>query len=203
MRFEVNTRIRRPNGFLLEAAFDAEAGVLGVSGPSGSGKSTLLDALSGVEPGARVVLDGKDVSREPLHARRIAYLTQDAGLFPHLTVRQNLCYSPRAGDPQEVAEALGISPLMDRMPMNLSGGERRRAALARALLSRPVLLLLDEPFSGLDEARRKEALELLSGIRRRGGPPMVLVSHREEDLLTLADRTLHLDDGRLVPQEGA
>ena len=200
MRFEIEARVRRPNGFRLEASFACEAGTLAVLGPSGSGKSTLLAGIAGVEPGSRVVLDGEDLSGLPLHERRIATVTQDALLFPHLPVRGNLLYSPGASGEEAVARDLGIAHLLDRMPRNLSGGERRRVALGRALLSRPRLLLLDEPFAGRDDARRDEALALLRRVRERQGLPMILVTHRTGEAAALADRTLRLEDGRVIPE---
>jgi molybdate transport system ATP-binding protein len=198
VRFEIDAAIRRPSGFVLAARFSCEADALGLVGPSGSGKSTLLDAIAGIEKGARVVLDGADCSAVPLARRRVGYVTQDALLFPHLTVRGNLLYSPRAGPIDDVARALQIDGLLDRMPRHLSGGERRRVALARVLASRPRILLLDEPFSGLDETRRRDAMSLLSGVRRAFGIPMVIVSHRADEIIGLTDWAIRLEEGRLV-----
>src|SRR5262245_27698208 len=134
MKFQIEARVRRPTGWTLDVRIDCVADSLGLVGPRGSGKSTLLGAIAGIEPGARVVLDGRDISSLALHHREVGYVTQDALLFPHLTVRQNLAYSPTAGPPDDVARALGIDALLDRMPRNLSGGERKRAALARAIV---------------------------------------------------------------------
>lgn len=198
MRFEIRARIARPGGFTLEAEITCDAEALGLVGPSGSGKSSLLDAVAGIEPGARVVLDGRDCSRMPLERREVGYVTQDALLFPHLSVRDNLLFSPRAEGLGDVPEALGIRRLLDRMPRNLSGGERRRVAIARAILSRPKVLLLDEPFGGLDETRRREAMSLLDCVRRRYRLPMVLVSHLADEILGLADWTVRLEEGRVV-----
>jgi molybdate transport system ATP-binding protein len=198
VRFEIEARVARGNGFALEAAERCEAEALGLVGPSGCGKSTLLDAVAGVEPGARVVLDGVDCSRMSVEERAVGYVTQDALLFPHLTVRENLLYSPRAQGLGDVPEALGIARLLDRRPRSLSGGERRRAALARAILSRPRLLLLDEPFGGLDETRRREAMALLDQVRRSYRIPMILVSHLADEVIGLTDRAIRLEDGRVV-----
>lgn len=198
MRFDVSTSVRRPGGFRLEAAFACEADALGIVGPSGSGKSTLLDAIAGVEPGGRIVLDGRDRSGIPLHRRRVGYVAQDPLLFPHLDLRANLSYSPLAGPPEEVAQVLGIAHLLDRMPRNLSGGERRRAALARALLGRPEILLLDEPFSGLDAPLRREAISHLLRVRERFALPMVVVTHIAEEAAALTDWVIRLDAGRVV-----
>jgi molybdate transport system ATP-binding protein len=198
VRFEIRARVRRPGGFVLEADLAGEASALAVVGPSGSGKSTLLEAVAGIEPGARVVLDGDDLSGLPLHRRRLGYVTQDALLFPHLTVRQNLLYSPHARDLGDVPKALGIEHLLDRRPRHLSGGERRRVALARAILSRPRVLLLDEPFAGLDEPRRREAMALLDRLRRRYELPLILVSHQADETIGLTDWAVRLEDGRPV-----
>jgi molybdate transport system ATP-binding protein len=198
VRLDVRARIRRPGGFVLDADVSCEASALAVVGPSGSGKSTFLEAVAGIEPGARVVLDGEDLSALPLHRRRMGYVTQDALLFPHLTVRENLLYSPHARDLGDVPRALGIEGLLERRPRHLSGGERRRAALARAILSRPRVLLLDEPFAGLDEPRRREAMALLDRVRRRYGIPMILVSHQADETIGLTDRAIRLEEGRVV-----
>ncbi|HXX93015.1 MAG TPA: ATP-binding cassette domain-containing protein, partial [Planctomycetota bacterium] len=114
MNLEVDLRIVRPNGFTLEAKFSATAEALGIVGPSGCGKSTLLDAVAGILPGARVILDGSDLSRLPLEKRGLGYVTQDSLLFPHLSVRSNLLFSPGAAEPDETARALGIDHLLDR-----------------------------------------------------------------------------------------
>jgi molybdate transport system ATP-binding protein len=198
VKLEVEARVQRAGGFTLDASFACEARTVGIVGPSGSGKSTILDAIAGIEPGARVLVDGVDLSRHPLHRRDVGYVTQDALLFPHLSVRSNLLFSPRAGPLGDVPAALGIEGLLDRMPRNLSGGERRRVALARAILSRPRLLLLDEPFAGLDEARRREAMSLLASVRERFRLPVVLVSHVPEEIIGLAEWAIRLEAGRVV-----
>jgi molybdate transport system ATP-binding protein len=198
MRFEIKALVHRSSGFTLEASETCDAEALGLVGPSGSGKSTLLDAVAGIEPGARVVLDGVDCSCLPLHLRGVGYVAQDALLFPHLSVRQNLLYSPRAVALGHVPHALGIEPLLDRMPRHLSGGERRRVALGRAILSRPRVLLLDEPFGGLDEPRRREAMSLLEHVRRTFNIPMILVSHLADEVIGLTDWAVRLEEGRVA-----
>lgn len=200
MRLEVALDRQVGRGFRLELAFDVQAGVLAVVGESGAGKSCLLESLAGVVPGGRVVLDGVDLARLSIARRGVGWVTQDPLLFPHLDVAANLAFARRAGDPQEVAAALDIGHLLDRRPAHLSGGERRRVSLARALLARPRLLLLDEPFAGLDERRRRQALSLLHRVHARFDVPMVLVSHVPEEVIGLADHALRLHAGRLVAE---
>jgi molybdate transport system ATP-binding protein len=192
---EVDADVRRRGGFRLVASIRATSDRVAIVGPSGSGKSTLLDVIAGIEPG-RVVLSGEDLSRTPLHRRSIGYLMQDAPLFPHLTVRRNLAYGPHAEGIERVASRLGIAHLLDRMPRHLSGGERRRAALARAIANRPRLLLLDEPFAGLDEAARREAMSLLHLVREE--VPLVVVSHSPTEVVGLADHAVRIETGRIV-----
>jgi molybdate transport system ATP-binding protein len=200
VRLSVSVRVARPGGFTLEAEVDCGSPTLAVVGPSGAGKSTFLDVLAGLEPGGRVVLDGEDWTGRPIHERAVGHVPQDALLFPHLDVRRNLLFSPRAEGLEDVPAALGIEGLLDRMPRNLSGGERRRVALGRALLSRPRLLLLDEPFAGLDGTRRREAAALLARVRADRGVPMVLVSHAAEEVAGLCERAVRIEGGRVVAE---
>jgi putative thiamine transport system ATP-binding protein len=166
-----------------------------VMGPSGAGKSTLLAALGGhLAPGdrvaGRVTLDGADMLALPAEARRIGVMFQDAGLFPHLSVGQNLGFGlaaevrGRAARRAEVEAALdraGLSGFFDRDPATLSGGERARAALMRALLARPRALLLDEPFARLDTALRADLRGFVLGHLRQASIPALMVSHDPED----------------------
>lgn len=202
MRLQIEARVRRSADFELAVDIDCQAEALAVVGPSGCGKSTLLDVLAGVLPG-RVLIDGRELSGLPLHRRKVGWVTQDSLLFPHLDVAANLAYSPRAEGLAEVAEALDLSPLLQRRPAHLSGGERRRVALGRALVSRPDVLLLDEPFAGLDAQRRRAALSLIHTVRRRFDVPLVLVSHLADEVVGLADQALRLEQGRVVAEGAA
>ncbi|MGE4158892.1 MAG: ATP-binding cassette domain-containing protein [Planctomycetota bacterium] len=199
MRFDIKARIKRRAGFLLDVAIDCKAGALGLTGPSGSGKSTLLNVIAGFERGHWVNLDDVAMGNLPPESRNVGYVPQDAPLLPHLNVRDNLLFSPRNRGLAGIPDALGIEQLLDRFPRHLSGGERRRVALGRALLSRPKLLLLDEPFSGLDETRRHEAMRMLGKIRSDFDMPMVLVSHLAEELASLTEVTIRMEEGRVVP----
>lgn len=202
----------RFDGFTLTAGFDAPAGVTALFGRSGSGKSTIINAVAGLlRPDAgRIVLDGEtllDSDRHialPPHRRRMGYVFQDGRLFPHLTVRQNLLYGrwfagPLTGaDFDHVVGMLGIDSLLDRRPAALSGGEKQRVAIGRALLSNPRLLLMDEPLAALDEARKAEILPYLERLRDEFGLPILLVSHSVAEVARLATTVVVIDAGRVT-----
>jgi molybdate transport system ATP-binding protein len=203
--------------FSLEASFTSEGRVTGLFGASGAGKSSLINMIAGLlKPDRGVIsLDGETLDdtaarvHVPPHRRRIGYVFQDARLFPHLNVRQNLDYGRRmnglADDPAQrsrVTELLDIGPLMDRRPGKLSGGERQRVALGRALLSKPRLLLLDEPLGSLDEGRKVEILPYLVRLRDEAGIPMVYVSHDAAELRQLATQIVMLRHGRVTALGG-
>ncbi len=198
MKIQVKAQIQRASGFSLSADFEVETSALGLVGPSGSGKSSLLEAIAGLETGARVLWDGVDLSSLPAHQREFGYVSQEPLLFPHLNVRKNLLFSPRATELGDLPEALQIAHLLDRMPRNLSGGEKRRVSLARAILSRPRALLLDEPFAGLDESRRRESMSLLAQVCRQYQLPMILVSHFADEVVSLTDFSIRLENGRIL-----
>lgn len=206
-------RASRRDGFALEAAFAMpETGVTALFGPSGCGKSTILAAVAGLlRPDAgRIALGGAvllDTARGvfvPPEARRCGVVFQDARLFPHLSVEGNLRYglrrAPReAAGPafDEVVDLLGLAPLLARRPAGLSGGERQRAALGRALLSRPRLLLMDEPLAALDTPRRAEVLPFLARLRDAARLPILYVTHALDEVDALADTLVLLEAGRV------
>lgn len=204
-RLEVDVRV--PLGpRALEVAFATSARRLAVVGPSGAGKSTLLRALAGLEPRAlgHVRFEGEawlgPGGAVPPHRRRVGWVPQDARLFPHRSVLGNLTLAGATeADARALAARVGVAGLLDRRPRHLSGGEAQRVALARALLARPRLLLLDEPFAALDRARRSELAALLLDLLGADGPMLVLVSHDERDVATLADEVLGLVEGRVAP----
>ncbi len=210
---EVALQHRWPGGFTLDVAFTAPPGVTALFGPSGCGKSTILAAVAGLmRPDAgRVTLDGApwqdSTTRQHLPAERrgCGLVFQDARLFPHLSVRSNLEYGARRAPADRpagpgfgaVVEMLGIGALLDRRPAGLSGGERQRVALGRALLSRPRLLLLDEPLAALDTARRAEVLPFLARLRDAAPAPILYVTHALEEVDALADHLVLLQAGRV------
>ncbi len=200
-------------GFRLEAAFTAGPGVTALFGRSGAGKTTIAQAVAGLlRPEAgRIVLGGEvllDTARGiclPPHRRRLGYVFQDARLFPHLSVRQNLDYgrrlSPRPPDAAEVAriiDLLGIGALLDRRPGALSGGEKQRVALGRAILSGPRGLLMDEPLAALDEARKAEILPYIERLRDGLRLPILYISHSVAEVARLADTVVLMEAGRVT-----
>ena len=207
----------RQGDFTLDVAFEADASVVALFGPSGSGKSTLLHIMAGlVRPAAgQVVVEGRTLvdSRAgvfvPPHRRRIGCVFQDGRLLPHLSVRQNLLYGrwftpkmERWGSLDEVVALLGIAPLLTRRPHTLSGGEKQRIAIGRALLASPRLLLMDEPLASLDEARKEETLPYIERLRDELAIPIVYVSHALSEVERLADCIIRLQGGRVVGCEG-
>ena len=212
MTLTVDVTHRRGN-FVLEVRFEAAAGVTALFGPSGAGKSTVLDLIAGLERPSqgRIAIDGEVLvdtamgTCVPIHLRRIGYVFQDSRLFPHLSVRQNLDYGARfagrrgrAPDRDHVVELLGLGSLLERRPATLSGGEKQRVAIGRALLSAPRLLLLDEPMASLDAARRAEILPYLSRVRAEAGIPIVHVSHALPEVAKLADTVVLMEAGRVT-----
>ena len=200
-------------GFALDAAFECGAGVTALFGRSGAGKTTLINAIAGLARPreGRIVFDGETLfdSARGINVRagrrRFGYVFQEGRLFPHLTVRQNLTYSHwfdrtlySANDLAHVVELLGIGDLLQRRPAQLSGGEKQRVAIGRALLAKPRLLLLDEPLASLDAPRKEEILRYLRVLRDETRIPMVYVSHAVEEVLQLADHVVLLAAGRVA-----
>ena len=184
------------------------SGITAVFGVSGAGKTSLINAISGLtQPQhGRIVLNGRvlndaeqGVSLAP-EKRRIGYVFQDARLFPHYKVRGTLRYGmakSMADQFDKLVSLLGIEALLDRLPGSLSGGEKQRVAIGRALLTAPELLLLDEPLASLDIPRKRELLPYLQRLAREINIPMLYVSHSLDEILHLADKVLVLEDGQV------
>jgi molybdate transport system ATP-binding protein len=210
-------RLRHVQGdFTLDVAFTAAAGgVTALFGPSGSGKTSIVHALAGLMRPleGRIVLEGRTVLDTgagifvPPEKRRTGLVFQDARLFPHMSVERNLLFgwrrsAGRAG-PDEIARVvalLGLEPLLARAPGRLSGGEKSRVALGRALLSSPDILLLDEPLASMDAARRAEILPWLERLRDIARIPIFYVSHSLDEVARLADRVVLLRNGRVMAE---
>jgi molybdate transport system ATP-binding protein len=200
--------------FHLSARFSAAPGLTALFGRSGSGKTTLVDIVGGlVNPDrGRVAVDGQvlvDTERGLLiakHRRRIGYVFQDSRLFPHFNVRRNLLYGRwfsrgnggTVVDLASVVELLGIGHLLERRPESLSGGEKQRVAIGRALLAHPRLLLMDEPLASLDEARRAEILPYIERLRDEAGVPILYVSHSVAEVARIATTVVILTDGKVT-----
>jgi molybdate transport system ATP-binding protein len=203
----------RQGDFTLDVSFRSAAQLIALFGPSGSGKTTVLNVIAGlVQPReARVIAAGRVLTDTnasvfvPPHRRRIGYVFQEGRLFPHLTVRQNLSYgrffTPRAkrfNEPDEIIELLGLRALVDRRPSYLSGGEKQRVAIGRALLASPRLLLMDEPLASLDEARKAETLPYIERLRDEFAIPMVYVTHSRPEIEQLRAEVVWIEDGQAV-----
>jgi molybdate transport system ATP-binding protein len=209
---KVQVRCRR-GAFELAADFASDATVIAAFGPSGAGKSTLLRVIAGlerpesgrIEVGGRALLATDVGVSVPVEDREIGYVAQDPLLFPHLSVRRNLLFGARRArreargfDFAEVVGLLEIAGLLERGVGGLSGGEKRRVALGRALLSGPRLLLLDEPFAGLDVRLRLRIFPLLRRVFEQFKVPALLVTHSRTEVLALAQDAVVLDRGRQV-----
>ncbi len=198
--------------FTLEIDATLTAGVTAIFGPSGSGKTSLLELIAGLRrPTSGSIQLGSNVLTDcaahrftaPQH-RAIGYVPQDGALFPHLNVRQNLLYGfdtsrarPTGLSFEHIVEVLEISPLLARPIATLSGGEKQRVALGRALLAAPQLLLLDEPLASLDPALKERLLPYLLRIRDEFTIPMIYVTHSPDEVVTLCDETLLLRSGKI------
>jgi molybdate transport system ATP-binding protein len=203
----------RLGDFRLCANFASSGQLTALFGSSGSGKTSLVNVIAGlIKPGrGRVVVDGftlTDTERRiflPRHRRRVGYVFQEGRLFPHLSVRRNLLYGrwfvarrERYASVKAIVELLGIEPLLDRSPEGLSGGEKQRVAIGRALLASPRLLLMDEPLASLDEERKSEILPYIERLRDELRIPIVYVSHSLAEVSRLATTLVVLTAGRVI-----
>lgn len=187
-------------------------GITSIFGPSGSGKTTLLNLISGkmtpqegvIEINDKTILDTHKKISLPIHKRGIGYVFQDPTLFPHYSVEKNLHYGMKAQNDllfEDIVTLLGIKPLLKKRIAYLSGGEKQRISIGRALLSSPNILLMDEPLSALDQARKEEILSYLIEIPDRFNIPILYVTHNVKEALFLSHSFIAVDKGimRLKP----
>jgi molybdate transport system ATP-binding protein len=189
----------------VDVDLTAPPGLTCLFGRSGSGKTTIINAVAGLlrPDEAEITLDGEALHHLPPHRRRVGYVFQDGRLFPHLTVAENLTYGARVRrlpltEFDRIVGLLGIGGLLQRRPAALSGGEKSRVAIGRALLSGPRILLMDEPFAALDEARKVEILPYVEALRDSFNLPILYVSHALPEVARLATTIAVIDAGRLV-----
>lgn len=211
----VDIRVQKQQGgFFLDVAFAAEqAGITALFGPSGAGKTSVVNMVAGLSRpdrgritiGDRCCFDGETGIYLPPEKRRIGYVFQEARLFPHLTVRANLTFGMNRLKPADrfvgvepVVSLLGIESLLKRRPARLSGGEKQRVAIGRALLCSPQLLLMDEPLASLDQARKEELLPYIRTLSTRFRIPILYVSHQMEEIACVADSLVCLENGRVI-----
>ena len=200
---------KRLGQFTLNVAIAAHTGVTALFGPSGSGKTSLVQMVAGlskpdrgrIQVGGQVLFDSDAGINLPPEQRGLGYVFQDARLFPHLTVRKNLEFGRKPDQPfpfDDIVGLLGIEQVLDRYPRTLSGGEKQRVAIGRALLASPRLMIMDEPLAALDEARKAEVLPYLVKLVRQNRLPILYVSHSMDEVIALADTLVLLDQGQLV-----
>jgi molybdate transport system ATP-binding protein len=202
----------RRGAFTLDAAFEAGSGVTALFGRSGAGKTTIVTMVAGLARpregrillNGRVLFDSAARKNLPTSRRKVGMVFQEARLFPHLSVKANLLYGRWAGrrhaDTQldSVLSLLGLESFLERRPHTLSGGEAQRVAIGRALMAAPEILLMDEPLSNLDGARRGEILPFLEKLAHEGGVPILYVSHAVDEVARLADSMVVLSEGHVI-----
>ncbi|GAL02673.1 molybdenum transport ATP-binding protein ModC [Photobacterium aphoticum] len=184
-------------------------GITAIFGRSGAGKTSLINVISGLTKpdegrialGDHVLFDHQQGIQQPPEKRKIGYVFQDARLFPHYTVSGNLKYGCRHPDPAQFASVtalLGIDHLLNRYPASLSGGEKQRVAIGRALLSNPDMLLMDEPLASLDLPRKQELMPYLERLTKEVNIPILYVTHSLDEILRLADHMVMINQGKVV-----
>ena len=212
----LEVRLKHPMGkTLIDVEFQATSRLTAIFGKSGSGKSSIINMIAGlVKPtegrivvDSRVLFDSDLGVNIPLHQRRIGYVFQDGLLFPHFTVEQNLSYGRRFNrgvlEPGVIISLLDLAALLKRKPINLSGGEKQRVAIGRALMSNPSLLLMDEPMASIDEERKLEILPYIETLRDEMKLPIIYVSHSAHEVKRLAGDVIYIDNGRIIPQSAS
>ena len=205
----IDVRLRKNFGsFNVDVEFSSESmGITVLAGPSGSGKTTIINMIAGlVRPdeghihiNGRTLFDSKKGIDCPVQQRRCGYIFQDGRLFPHMNVRKNLLYGNNGNLSRldDITSLLGIEHLMERMPSKLSGGEKQRVAMGRALLMQPDILLMDEPLASLDPERKEELLSYIDRLPQQFDIPVFYVTHSRREILRLSDELIRVEKGRI------
>ncbi len=204
------------DSFRLETQFEVEEGsITAIFGKSGAGKTSTINAIAGLtRPDVGVIQIGNTTLFDqhlrinlPIYKRQIGYVFQDDRLFPHMTVQNNLIYgTPKNRDVAnslnltDITELLELAPLLERRPRTLSGGEKQRVAIGRALLSNPKLLLMDEPLASIDVQHRFEILPFIQRVREKTGITIIYVTHALEEVIFIADQIILLSEGQVTAQ---
>ncbi|MDA8157332.1 MAG: ATP-binding cassette domain-containing protein [Actinomycetota bacterium] len=203
---------KKVRGFTLDVSWHSADGITVIFGHSGSGKSTTLDMIAGfrLPDSGHVTVNGKKLFESasqlniPVKKRALGYVSQDPALFPHMTVRQNIAYGHAGLDKaslklatDEMLHVFGVEKIEKNRPAEISGGQKKRVALARALIGRPGALLLDEPFSGLDHPSRAGFGKLLLETREKFGIPVLMVTHNPAEAIELAEKVIVYCDGKI------
>jgi len=201
--FKIHIKKQRSDHFLIDVNFHVHSGeIVVLMGKSGAGKSSILHAIAGLESldQGGIIQDGKNYRRIPVHLRRFGYVKQKSFLFPHLTAFENITYNQLQSRSQldEYIDVFELRPHLDKYPAQLSGGEARRVAIVRALMSDPQLLLLDEAFSSLDVTLRSK---IRAYLKNHLNIPVVLVTHDPSEAAQMGDRILYLDQGKLMAEK--
>ena len=209
---KIEAKLQRKH-FNFDVSLQIDKRVTAIFGPSGSGKSTLLSLIAGItQPNSgRIFIDGECVFdsqsgiNKPVHQRRVGLVFQDGRLFPHMSVEQNLNYAFKLNahqrqliQPAEIMQLLALETLKKQQPHQLSGGEKQRVALGRALLSSPRLLMLDEPLASLDEKLKQQILPYLKLVAENINIPMLYVSHSMDEILQLTSDIIYIENGAIV-----
>jgi len=205
----IDVKLKKSFGsFNVNAEFSSDSmGITVLAGPSGSGKTTIINMISGLltpDEGRifikdRILFDSEKKINCSVEQRRCGYIFQDGRLFPHMNVRRNLLYGRHSDHSmlKESVKLLGIEHLLERMPGKLSGGEKQRVAIGRALLMRPQILLMDEPLASLDSERKEELLSYIDRLPEQFGIPIFYVTHSIHEILRLSDKLIHVEKGRI------
>ena len=198
--------------FDINIRFDVDKEVVVIQGESGAGKTTILDCIAGINSpdegeiriDNKIVFSSEQAVNIPIKDRGIGYVFQSYALFPHLTVKENIRFGPESRKIKDfsysdhITEVMKIKHLENRFPSQLSGGEKQRVALSRALSTKPQLLLLDEPFSALDGKTKKAVYEEFLQLKNTWKTDVILITHNDEESKLLGDRVLKISDGMLL-----